>query len=153
MNEKTSEQDSVLQKRRDLNTQVIQAIRAGLPSRIGLIRTNGYEHLVQMPFYDSTGDPIRVTMHVEEDNTVRMDDAGAVAGLLFSLGQDGEHTPAFKLVTDLARAHGLEIDFDEGLLTVSAEPDQITETLVGLTKVVITILTAAPHMRIRTDRP
>ena len=153
MNEETSEQDSVLRKRQDLNSQVIQAITAGLPGKMNLIRTRGYEHLVQLPFQDSMGDPIQISIHVQDDNTVQMDDAGAIAGLLFSLGQDGEHTPAFKLVTNLAQAHGLEIDFEEGILAVSTTPDGITETLVGLTKVVITILTAVPHMRIQTDRP
>ena len=74
---------------------------------------------------------------------------GSIAGLLFSLGQDGQDTPAFKLLRDLERTHGLEIDFDEGLVRISVEESNLYDGIAEMAKVVLAMHTVAPLMAIR----
>ena len=76
------------------------------------------ECLVRLPFWDGEGDPIELTVAVEGGRAV-INDTGSIAGLLFSLGQDHQGTPAFKLLENLAKAHNLEINFDDGLVQLS----------------------------------
>ena len=130
--------------------QILHTIRAGFPAHISLVKFKDNEHLIRLPFFDPTGDPIQVTI-TTQNQLVRIDDAGAVAGLLFSPGHHEEHTTAFKLVTDLARAHDLEIDFNEGTISISTTPEHITEALWILTTVIITVLSAVPHLRVPTE--
>ena len=74
--------------------------------------------LLQIPFYDADGDPIRIVVHKDQDSFI-LNDAGAIVGNLFTLGQHTQDTPAFKLLGSLVKAYGLNIDFDRGLITTT----------------------------------
>ena len=103
--------------------------------------------LVVLPFWDDSGDPITVCVSTNEGRTV-IDDGGSVAGLLFSLGQHDETTPAFKLLESLQRTHGLELDFGEGLVKLSVDEGDIYDGIAEMAKVVMAVHTVAPHIRV-----
>lgn len=102
---------------------------------------------VVMPFWDSLGDPIKLSVELLEDK-VTIDDAGSIAGLLFSLGQHDQGTPASNLVEALQRAHGLELDFDKGLVKLSVGEADLYDGIAEMGKIVLAVHTAVPHMRI-----
>ena len=102
--------------------------------------------LVVLPFWDNSGDPISVCVSIRE-GLAMVDDGGAVAGLLFSLGQHEETTPGFKLLESLQRSHGLELDFGEGLVRLTVNESDIYDGVAEMAKVVMAMLTVAPHMR------
>ena len=102
---------------------------------------------VTLPFWDDSGDPFRLTVSVE-NGRVLVDDAGSVAGLLFSLDQHEEGTPAFKLLEDLERSHQFEVDFDEGLIKLSVAEDDLYKGLSRMAKLVFSLHTVVPHMRV-----
>ena len=102
--------------------ETLELIRTRLGEGTQLRRFTDTECLIRLPFWDNYGDPIEIGVSTD-GTSVTIDDAGKVAGLLFSLGQHTQDTPAYKLVRNLERAHGLEVDFNEGLLKVSV-PDQ-----------------------------
>ena len=107
--------------------------------------------VVRLPYRDGMGDPLELTFsHSEEGVTI--DDSGSIAGLLFSLGQHTQGTPAVKLLTDLVRTHGLEIDYDEGLIKANVENGLLFETFIELAKVLLTVHTAAPHITVHARR-
>jgi len=108
--------------------------------------------LLQIPFYDSDGDPIRIFVLKTEDS-VTLNDAGAIAGNLFSLGQHTQDTPAFKLLCNLMKAYGLHIDFNNGLITTTVVDErQMSDAVVDFSKVILTMLTAIPHIRVEPHR-
>jgi len=112
-------------------------------------RDNGC--LLQMPFRDSDGDPIRIAVYHSGDSIV-LNDAGAIAGNLFTLGQHTQDTPAFKLLRNLEKAYGLKLDFDNGRVTVTVTEDEMYDALMDFSKVVLTMLTAIPHVRVAPHR-
>ena len=105
------------------------------------------ECLVRLPFWDGNGDPIDLTVTVE-DGLAAISDNGSIAGLLFSLGQDHQGTPALKLLDDLARAHNLKINFDEGLVQLSISEEEIYDGIAEMAKVVLSMKTVVPHIRV-----
>ena len=109
------------------------------------------ECLVQLPFWDGEGDPIELTVAVSSGRAT-IDDAGSVAGLLFSLAQDDQATPAFKLLDDLQRTHKFEIDFDDGLVKLSVSEDNLYDGVAEMTKVVLAMNTVVPHIRVAPRR-
>ena len=109
-------------------------------------RLDSHECLVRLPFWDGSGDPIELSVYVDEEHAT-IDDAGVISGLLYSLDQQSEDTPAFKLLENLQRTHGFEIDFNEGLVRLSVSNQDLYEGIAELAKVVLAIQTAVPHMR------
>jgi len=107
--------------------------------------------LVRLPFTDHLGDPIEITISDDGAEAV-IDDGGAIAGILFSLGQHTEDTPAFKLLKNLERAHGLQIDFDDGLVRITVPSAESFDGITELAKVVLTMDTAVPHIRVSPRR-
>lgn len=110
------------------------------------------ECLVYLPFWDGSGDPI--TLGVSTDGrTAKIDDAGAIAACLFSLGQHEENTSAFKLVESLQHAHGLDLDFGEGVASLSVGEQDIYDGVAEMTKVILSVLTVVPHIRVARRNP
>lgn len=112
-------------------------------------RDNGC--LLQVPFRDSDGDPIQVVIYDGGDGVV-LSDAGLVAGHLFTLGQHTQDTPAFKLLRSLEKAYGLKLDFDNGRVTTMVTKEQLYDSLMDFTKVILTMVTAIPHIRVEPHR-
>ena len=81
-----------------------------------------------------------------------IDDTGAIAALLFSLGQHMEGTPAYRLLENLERSHNLHIDFDEGLVKISAPIEFLYDGIVELLKVVLALDIVVPHIRVAPRR-
>ena len=131
--------------------EILESIRAEFKDGTKLVRSTGAEHLIRLPFTDQMGDPVEIGVSVVDDRAF-LDDAGAIAGLLFSLGQDEEETPACRLLTDLTRTHGLELDYQEGLVRIRTPREQLSQGAATLVKVVLTMLTATPHIRVPTNR-
>ena len=109
------------------------------------------ECLVRLPFWDGEGDPVELTVAISSGQAT-IDDAGSVAGLLFSLGQDDQATPAFKLLDDLQRTHRFEIDFDDGLIRVSVPENHLYDGIAEMAKVVLAMHTVVPHIRVSPRR-
>ena len=125
-----------------------ESIQGGFSDWTKVISLDSGECLVRLPFWDGDGDPIELTVAVEAGRAT-IDDAGSIAGLLFSLGQDDQDAPAFRLLEDLKRTHGLEIDFDEGLVRASVEESNLYDGIAEMTKVVLAMHTVAPLIAIR----
>ena len=119
------------------------SIQGGFSYWTKVIPLDSGECLVRLPFWDGEGDPIELTVSVEA-GCATIDDAGSIAGMLFSLGQDDQDTQAFKLLKDLERTHGLEIDFDEGLVRVSVEESKLYDGIAEMAKVVLAMHTVVP---------
>ena len=98
-----------------------------------------------VPHGDQRGDPLLFSIRCE-DGMVTMDDGGAIAGLLFSMDQDTEGTPAFDLLASLAERHSMLLDYDEGFVKRVCTLDEVSEVLPMFTRVVLTALTASPHV-------
>ena len=131
--------------------KTLELIRARLGAGIQLKGVTGSECLISLPFWDNYGDPIEVSVSTTDAYT-RIDDAGSVAGLFFSLGQHTQDTPAYKLLRNLERAHGFEVDFNEGLLRVSMPSQALYEGFAEFTKVILALHTVTPHIRIPPRR-
>ena len=128
-----------------------EVISTSLTEAVHVRPYGGEEYLVSLPFRDSSGDPIELAVSVA-NSWATIDDGGAIAGLLFSLGQHTANTPAFKLVRDLERAHGLQIDYDEGLVRLSVPEERLYEGVADLAKVVVALHTVVPHIRVTPRR-
>lgn len=107
--------------------------------------------LLQIPFHDADGDPIQVAVYKAGDSII-LHDAGVVAGHLFTLGQHTQDTPAFKLLRNLEKAYGLKLDFDNGRVTTTVIENQIGDALMDFSKVILTMVTAIPHIRVEPHR-
>ena len=130
---------------------ILENIQSGFSDWTQVIPLDSGECLVRLPFWDGAGDPVQLTVATEEGRAT-IDDAGSIAGLLFSLGQDEQRTPAFKLLEDLGRTHGLEIDFDEGVVRVSLEEADLYDGITEMAKVVLAMHTVVPHIRVSQRR-
>ena len=119
--------------------------------QFGATRLTESEWVVRVPFADQFGDPITISVS-KHDNEIRIDDAGAVAGMMFSLGEHMQDTPTFRLMQALADSYELWIDHDEGLLHCQMASEAFPETLSDFAKVVLTLLTASPYLA-RRSRP
>ena len=104
--------------------------------------------VVRLPIEDGDGDPITLSVRSVRGNLI-VDDAGAIAAHLYTLGQQYEDTPALKLLTALGVAYGCSLNYDYG--TVEAETSEATlvDTIMTMARLAITVLTAMPHVRVR----
>ena len=117
---------------------------------------NQHNSIVRLPFHDTQGDPVEISVHIDGD-LATICDAGSTAGLLFYLGQHEQGHPAFTLLQKLAQTHRLEIDFDQGLVSLTVERrnihEGIAEGIAELARIIITVQTAAPHLRPASTQP
>ena len=104
------------------------------------------DFILRMPFYDNEGDPIDLSVTTEGHHAT-VDDAGRIAGILFSLDEHTDDGPGYQLLQKLAQAHGLERNCDNGLVKLNAWQDRLCDIVAEMTKVVITMQTALPHIR------
>ena len=95
------------------------------------------------------GDPLWLVIRCDDEG-MTIDDRGAVAGLLFSLDQDEQHAPAFRLLSSLAQWSNFTIDYDEGVMRGNCSFDSVANVLPNFIKIVQTILVAAPHSEKKT---
>ena len=131
--------------------KTLELIRTKLGEGTHLRKFTDRECLIRLPFWDNVGDPIEISVSTDGVRAT-IDDAGAIAGILFSLGQHTQDTPAFKLLMNLERAHGLEVDFNEGLLKVSVPDKDLYYGVAELTKIVLALHTVTPHIRVAPRR-
>jgi hypothetical protein len=129
-----------------------ELVRSQFINGIKVRALKGGKCLLQIPFYDSDGDPIRMVVHKAE-NSIILNDAGAIVGSLFTLGQHAQDTPSFKLLSNLEKAYGLHIGFDSGLITAKVEDErEMFDAIANFGKVIMTMLTAIPHIRVEPHR-
>lgn len=102
--------------------------------------------ILRLPFRDSEGDPIFIGV-TRQDDAFKVNDGGTIAGHLFSLDQHDEGKPVYELVMALQQAHGLRIDFDEGLVYLHCDEPGLYDAITTLAKIVITVFTAGAHLR------
>ena len=97
--------------------KTLELILDRLQEETRLRKTPDGECLMSLPFRDNAGDPLEISISSEGKN-VTIDDAVDTTGLPFSLGQHTQDAPAIKLLRDLEHTHGLQADFQEGLLKI-----------------------------------
>jgi len=102
-------------------------------------------YLIRIPFYDFAGDPIELFIY-ERGGQYIVEDAGSVSGRMFAMGQDATDTPAFQLLMSLAKAYGIQVDLNTGIMRLTSP--NLSEILHDMIKVVLSLITALPHMRI-----
>jgi hypothetical protein len=107
--------------------------------------------VIQIPFHDSEGDPIRVAVY-ESNGAILLSDGGIVAGHLFTLGQHTQDTPAFKLLRSLEKAYDLHLDFDYGRIAVTVPDNDLCKAILDFSKIIMTMLTSTPHIRVEPHR-
>ena len=130
---------------------LINIFRAQLEHRIQAKPLDQKSCIVDTPFLDHMGDPIKIAM-TREDGTVILDDTGTLAGQLFSMGQHTGDTPASKLLSALAAAYGLEIDYNEGLVKSVVSEELLFEGIIDFLKVILAVVTVTPHIRVHPHR-
>lgn len=128
------------------------ALQVALLDGVNVHRSKEGDCVLQLPFLDRSGDPIDVMIRHQE-NIVTLDDGGIIAGDFFSLGQQSTDSPAFKLLRNLSKAYDFEIDFDRGIVTFDTSGMGVVERVMDLLKVIITITTAVPFIRVSPNRP
>jgi hypothetical protein len=88
-----------------------------------------------------------------QGNIITLDDGGIIAGNLYSLGQQSTDSPAFKLLSNLSKAYDFEIDFDRGIVVFNTSGMEVVDRVMDLLKVIITVTTALPFIRVSPNRP
>lgn len=124
-----------------------ERVSAGFGAWIEVRSLTAEECVVILPFWDGSGDPVTLCVS-EHDGRAVIDDSGSIAGLLFSMGQHEATTPAYQLVESLQRAHGLEMDFGEGLVKLTVPAEDIYYGVAEMAKIVLSVQTVVPHMRV-----
>jgi hypothetical protein len=107
--------------------------------------------VIQIPFRDSEGDPIRIVVY-GSNGSILLSDGGMVSGRLFTLGQHTQDTPAFKLLRNLERAYDLKLDFNNGRIITTVPDQDLCEAIMDFSKVIMTMLTSVPHIRVEPHR-
>ena len=105
--------------------------------------SNG-DQVIRLPFW-SGGDPIELGVECAE-NQIVLTDGGNVAGMLFSLDQHKEGSAGFEMVLNMAESHDLDVDFEEGLITMESSESTLYDDVSEMAKIVMTLLTAVPHL-------
>ena len=131
--------------------EIEEIVRKELGESIRVSAFTDQACLIRLPFWDNYGDPIEMTVASDGSQTI-IDDGGAIAALLFSLGQHTSDTPMYKLLRNLEQTHGFELDFNEGLIRISVPDRDIYDGIAELTKIVLSLHTVAPHIRVAPRR-
>ncbi len=124
--------------------EFITLLQAGLTGKTEVVRENGAYRII-IPFTDYMKDTVEIYASLK-DELVHLDDMGHTAGLLFSLGQHAEGTPAHQLVKNLSRAYNIKVDYDRGILSQKI-PTTDMSSMLDFVKVVISLQTALPELR------
>lgn len=130
---------------RDSRELLDKVVHRAFASSVHLTAVSDDEWEFSVPYGDQRGDPLLFSIRCQDD-MVTMDDGGAIAGLLFSMDQDVEGTPAFDLLASLAKRHSMLLDYDEGFVKRVCRLDEVADVLPMFTRVVLTVLTASPHI-------
>ena len=99
----------------------------------------------QVPHGDQHGDPLWFSVALSDDK-LTVNDGGAVAGLLFSLDQDDEGSVGLELLSSLAEHHGIDLDYNQGLLHRTCQLEKTKDILPSFTRVIVSLLTTIPHL-------
>ena len=118
---------------------------------------NSCESIIYLPFYDNMGGPLMISV-MSGYGRARIDDCGSIAGVLFSTlspMDDDKHEKADKnamdLLNNMAKTYKLDLDFDEGLVVLHTGYDGILDGIHDMSKVVITMHTVVPHLKVLGD--
>ena len=104
--------------------------------------------IVSLALWDSMGDPVTVTVYYGTQGTwEKMDDAGSVAGYLFSAMQDTEESPGYQLAMALSKSHRVQPDYEEGTLVLRNNGESLHHAVMTMAKMILTINTALPHLK------
>ena len=132
-----------------LYINVEQAMRDAITQ--GLVVTSNtttvsIEYKVRTPFYDNMGDPINIHVSVNNDGNVVVHDEGAIAGMLFSMSQDTSDKIGYQILKQLEVAYDLKVDYNEGLVQLNTNKDQLCGAVLTMTKLVMSINTILPYI-------
>lgn len=127
-----------------------QAIVESFKPRLEISQVEESRWEFSVPSGDQHGDPLWFSVTLR-GKTIIIDDGGAAAGLLFALEQDEEGAPAYELLTSLARRNDMYLDHDNGVLQKQCSLEKVCDELPAFTRIVLTILTAAPHLDSAVD--
>ncbi len=130
---------------------LLRQLRRELDENVGVRSLDGIGCVLQIPFFDNAGDPINIVVS-EHNGRYVVEDAGKVAGHLFAMGQHGVDSPSVKLLMELQKAYKLEVDFNEGVVRRVVERHELMDAVMDLSKVIITVVTASPHIRLYPQR-
>lgn len=124
--------------------EFIILLQTSLTGKTEVARENGAYRII-IPFTDYMKDTVEIYASLK-DELIHLDDMGHTAGLLFSLGQQAEGTPAHQLVKNLSRAYNIKVDYDRGILSQKI-PVTNMSMMLDFVKVVISLQTALPELR------
>ena len=137
-------------KHQQKESVLTQAIGKSFKPRLEISRVEESRWEFGVPGGDQHGEPLWFSATLR-GNSVTIDDGGAVAGLLFALEQDEEGAPAYELLTSLAQRYDLHVNYDNGVLQKTCSPEKVCDELSAFTRIVLAVLTAAPHLEAVVD--
>lgn len=130
-----------------------QLIRELLNSRLSVRSSDDGVCAVRLPFDDAFGDPISITVRpTRREDLFVVDDGGAIAAQMFTLGQQAEDTPSSKLLRSISEASNYALNYDYGTVEAETTRDGIAEVVVQMGQIVQTLLRSMPHIRSRSYR-
>ncbi|PVV83532.1 hypothetical protein [Dehalogenimonas alkenigignens] len=127
-----------------LDLEFVSRLRTEL-SNIAVEENDG-RLIITLPFADYQGDPVEISAFVTQDHA-EVDDLGRIAGLLFSMDQHHEDTPAFGLVKNLTDAYGITMDFDNGLIKQTISTGTDLRDFLDYIKSIIALQVATPELK------
>ena len=131
-----------------MKQQDIEALLSSqLISNLKVFSLNG-GFKIELPFKDPLGDPIEILLTPTSDGFV-LDDLGHTASLLFHLGQHGEEAPGHLLLRNLSDAYALNMDYDQGLISLKIESDDDKSQIIDFIKVLVSTQTVIPEIKRR----
>ena len=129
-------------------------IREGMSLWTRVEPTGARWYRITLPFWNDIGDPVTLGLRAGEDGKWEMlNDGGAVAGTLLSNDQDESGRAGMKLAKSLTEGHRIRINWSEGTLELDNDGHEtLHDAVTQLGRVVITLITATPHLPRRRDR-
>lgn len=124
---------------------IVSLLQSSLTGKTEVIPLNGAYKII-FPFTDYMNDTVEIYASLEDD-LIHLSDMGHTAGLLFSLGQHAEDTPAHQLVKNLSRAYNINVNYDRGILSQNIPVTDDMSGMLDFVKVVLSLQTAIPELR------